>query len=419
MPGAARRGDDEVEGLDEEFLYHLGRGSDLLAKGEAEPARASLERARDLRPRDPKVLGLLGQAYYKLGRFDDSAEAYGKLVDENPVEAAARVNLGLACLKARRYPEAVKQLSIALDMNPDHKRAMNYLGLALLESGDPRRARDWFARAGSDQMAARCAEALASSSPAAAAAAGPVPEVRLEPLTTPPPGALPAARGPTAPAHALSAFAAERTVAAGAAEPFASDGRTLTVTVRGEILCRLDGLYAARGNVRLAPEMKRFRGRATDKGFGEGRRRVHRASGEGSLLFRAEGRCFTALDLAGEAGYFREEVVFAFEELVVFENGRVPGKGGADLHLVHLRGRGRFLLATAGEPVAVEVGAAAPLRVPLEALVGWVGALTPRVLDTPQLGADEPAAEPPATVVELAGEGRVLLDPRSGAGEPR
>src|SRR5512141_2455132 len=57
--------EDEVEGLDEEFLYHLSRGSDLLAKGEAEAAKASLERAAQLRPRDSKVLGLLGQAAYR------------------------------------------------------------------------------------------------------------------------------------------------------------------------------------------------------------------------------------------------------------------------------------------------------------------------------------------------------------------
>jgi hypothetical protein len=43
---------DEVEGIDEEFLFHLNRGSELLVRGEAEPARASLERALELRPKD-------------------------------------------------------------------------------------------------------------------------------------------------------------------------------------------------------------------------------------------------------------------------------------------------------------------------------------------------------------------------------
>src|SRR6266496_3797009 len=88
--------EDEVEGLDEEFLYHLNRGADLLAKGELEAARTALARARELRPKDPKVLGLLGQSLYKAGRYDEAVEVYGRLVDESPVEAAARINLGLA-----------------------------------------------------------------------------------------------------------------------------------------------------------------------------------------------------------------------------------------------------------------------------------------------------------------------------------
>jgi len=412
MARPARGGTDEVEGLDEEFLYHLGRGSDLLGKGEAEAARASLERAMELRPRDAQVLGLLGQAYYKLGRFEDAAEVYGRLVDENPIEAAARVNLGLACLKARRYPEAVKQLSIALDMNPDHKRALGYLGLAWLESGDPGKAREFFVRSGSDHLVARCDEALASAGPPPMA---PVPgaEYGPEPLRAPAPVPAAARPGPAG-VPGLAAYAAARLTAAGA-EPFTSDGHTLTVAVRGELLCRVDGLFAARGNVRMLPAMKRFRGRSTDKPFGEAGRRMQRVSGEGTLHFSAEGRRFTALDLGSEAGYFREDVVFAFEEAVVYENGRVPSQTGADLDLVHLRGRGRFLLVTIGEPVAVEVSGGAPLRVPQDALVGWLGALTPRVAGFSELSPAGEAQEGAGPVlVELTGDGRALVDPAAG-----
>src|SRR5512142_2891449 len=180
---------DDVEGLDEEFLYHLNRGADLLAQGELEPARAALTRARQLRPRDPKALGLLGQSLYKLGRFEDATEVYGKLVDESPVEAAARVNLGLANLKARRHAQAVRQLEIALDLNPDHRKAMGYLGLAWLEQGHVARAREWFERAGSDPMVARCDELLALER--GAAAAEPMPQV--EPPAEPAAPSIPAA----------------------------------------------------------------------------------------------------------------------------------------------------------------------------------------------------------------------------------
>ncbi len=422
MPPAAS--EDEVEGLDEEFLYHLSRGSDLLSKGEAEPARASLERALELRAKDPKVLGLLGQAYYRLGLFERAAEVYARLVDDNPVEPGARVNLGLANLKAKHYDEAVKQLSIAVDLQPGHKKAMGYLGLALLESGEVATARDWFARAGSEAGVARCDEMLAAGSSAGApvpasreASRAPLPEEITTPLEAGPaspeprPGRSGLAAEPTSRAYpGLAGYAAARLVVPGPEAPFSVEGRTLTIAVRGELMTRIDGLYAARGALEMLPAVKQFRGRATDTAFGEGARRMHRVRGEGVLLYLAEGRRFTALDLGSEASYFREEMVFALEDSVTFENGRVTAKGAPDLNLVHLRGRGRFLLVTQGEPAALEVAARQPLRVPLEALVGWLGGLTPRVVALSEAGVDagEPAG---AVVVELIGEGRALVDP--------
>ncbi len=374
-------GGDEVEGLDEEFLFHLNRGSELLVRGEAEPARASLERALELRQKDVKVLGLLGQAYYKLSRFDDAAKVWQRLVDDNPVEPSARVNLGLACLKAKRHPDAVKQLEIALDLNPEHKKAMGYLGLALLESGNLTRAREWFMKAGSDQMVARCDDLIAGR------------------------GAVAAHPASEASARAQAAREAEAAAAQAEAEPPSPEPlRTV----------RLDGVFATQGRVALSGEVKRFRGRATEKPFGEGATRMYRASGDGVLLYRTQGRRFSALDLGTEAAYLREEVLFGFEEGIAFENGRVQSSISAELNLVHLRGRGRFLLSTIGEPVAVDVAPQAPLKVPLAALVGWIGALTPRVcalLD----GSAQPS-EPVVVAVELAGEGRVLADPAAGFG---
>ncbi len=415
-------GGDEVEGLDEEFLFHLNRGSELLVRGEAEPARASLERALELRPKDVKVLGLLGQAYYKLSRFDEASKVWQRLVDDNPVEPSARVNLGLASLKAKRYVDAVKQLEIALDLNPEHKKAMGYLGLALLESGNLTRAREWFRKSGSDQMVARCDEliagrasgaGLASSGPAgdAAHASGepePSESPSPEPLRTPPPGDVAAYR-PAASGAVLGPWAAARLVQPAPGEVFSVAGEALSVAVHGEVRVRLDGLFATQGQVAVTGEMKRFRGRAIDKTFGDGAMRMHRVAGEGVLLYRTQGRRFSALDLGSDAAYLREEVLFGFEEGVAFENGRVPSSISAELNLVHLRGRGRFLLATVGEPVSVDVGPQGPLKVPLAALVGWIGALTPRVCALLDDGAD-----PVVVAVELSGEGRVLADPGAG-----
>jgi hypothetical protein len=457
-------GDDAVEGLDEEFLHHLARGADQLAAGDAEAARQSLRRAHEMRPRDGKVLGLLGQACYRAGLFDEAVQAYAALVDDAPTEVPPRVNLGLALIKARRHAEAIRHLAIVMDLNPDHKKAMGYLGLAHLESGDPSTARGWFERAGSLNMVARCDEGMARGGSVPAAAPGPtapppreaaVPEP-AEPLAVevpvpetpaappepevaidvsvptpvpgpvvetlePPPGPLTASfaietveaePSPPGPQGAVP-FATQRTLRP-ARDVFAVEGNVLHVAVRGEVLCRLEGLFAARGSLTLKPEVKRFRGKATDKPFGAGRDRLHRFAGEGALFYRTGGWVYTVVDLAGEAGYFREEAVFALEEPLAYENGRVPSRHSRDLDLVHLRGQGRFLLRSAVAPLALETTTSSPLRVPLSSLLGWTGSVTPQI---EVLGAMGLVEGPGLVVAQLTGEGRVLVDPDAGIGE--
>ncbi|WP_242336237.1 tetratricopeptide repeat protein [Anaeromyxobacter sp. SG66] len=447
-PLARRGGTHEVEGLDEEFLFHLSRGTELIGAGDADGARAALERARTLRPKDVKVLGLLGQAYYRLGRFEDAGDVWQVLVDESPVEPAARVNLGLARLKAKRHADAARQLQIALDLNPDHRKAMGYLGLALLEGGDPAAARAWFERTGAEHMIARCDALLAGPAGAEEEAAPPVavadegapgeplPAEQLEPLATPVPVADLAAEAPLsgsdafdaasaalaaederaappapiaqASPPALSAWAASRVLALEGAAPFAVQDGVLAVAVRGELRVRLEGLFAIRGQVALAGDVKRFRGRVTETPFGQGAARMYHASGDGVLLLRAGDRRLTALELGGEAAYFREDAVCGLDAGLAFENGRVPSSAG-ELNLVHIRGQGALLVASRGEPVAIDVVPGTPVRLPLTALVGWTGALTPR------LGPLADEAEGAPLAVELTGEGRALADPEAVA----
>ena len=449
--------DPSAVDLEAEFRRLLAQGGEAAARGELEQARDALEDALAYRSHDPQVLGLLGQVFYRLARYDDAAIAWQRLVDDNPVEPGARVNLGLAWLKARHYKEAIKQLKVALDLNPDHRKAAGYLGLAWLELGRPGPARQWFLQAGSEQMVARCDQLLAAPAEATAPpAAGPDVETsfsgslppepeappagewadeRLDevvadtspapapafaeavaeppPLSPSPASTPPASTSPASPRGSgqveagglltLAGFAAARAVQGPVGQVFVAEGATLTVNVHGELLCRLVGLAAWRGELAFSAEVKRFRGRATEKPFGEPPEQMHRVVGDGLVVLRAAGRLFTVLELGGEAGYFREAVVFGFQEQVAFENGRLPSPSGG-LDLVHLRGHGRLVLVTRGEPVAVEVTQASPVHVPLQSLVGWTGALAPRIAPLLVSGAD-------AEAVEISGVGRVLVDP--------
>ncbi|MFZ5469979.1 MAG: tetratricopeptide repeat protein [Myxococcota bacterium] len=179
----------------------------------------------------------------------------------------------------------------------------------------------------------------------------------------------------------------------------------LTLTIEGELYARLGGLVALGGRVKVEGAKKRFRGKATDRSFGEGLEQLQRLEGSGVAYVAAQGRHFTVVDLDDESAYFCELAVFAFEEPVMFENGRVTAEGLAELDLVHLRGKGKVLVRLEGALKSLAVAMDRPAVVPLEKLVGWHGPLTPRLV---ALGWDEGGAAA-RTGVELTGEGWALF----------
>ena len=132
----------------------------------------------------------------------------------------------------------------------------------------------------------------------------------------------------------------------------------------------------------------------------------HDALGRAVLVVTAEtGAMFQAVDLADESAYFREDRVYAFEEAVMFENGRVPSEETGDLDLVHLRGKGKVLLKLDGALRTQRVRMDEPVTVPLERLVGWFGNVSPRLT----VLAQEEAGGVLQAGAELSGEGFVLV----------
>ena len=440
---------DEEETADQEFDRAFTAGAEALQRGDAQTARQLLEEALRHKSDHQRARNLLGLSLFKLGELVKAERIYRSLLEENPADPSLRVNLGLVFLKAGSASDATRCFETALDLSPDHKKAQNYLGLALAQKGELARAREWFVKAGNTAMAEKMERDLAASplvevaQKAEGALSSPRPfKSALEPgeavprnaasedgarwMATAPeslrstrealaiemrPGREAAAAAvPVDEPSVLSSYTAERRLAVPAGESGFAIGTTeIVVQVRGDMLTRLDGLVASWGQLALKPELKRFRGKPTDKFFGEGGRRMLRASGAGRFVISREGRTFTALELGDEPAYFREETLFAFEESIVFENGRVPSRGGYDLHLVHLRGRGKLLLVTAGTPKSMELGKGEPLRIPMDQLVGWHGPLiqpriVPIVEQAPEMG----------VALELSGEGRALVDAPDG-----
>ncbi|MGC4116437.1 MAG: tetratricopeptide repeat protein [Myxococcales bacterium] len=408
-------------------------------------ATREFETAVDLAPDHKKAQNYLGLAYAQAGEYaraKDCFVAAGSLTMAEKMERAlkdpAKAPRGAATAQAAEAGQA-KVASEAITERP----ASSLLAAAK----EPDEARqDVEIEVEVDSGAASSAAAVAAATPettssawdSGSEAAGEVlssqpveveeeaveappdemPAPPLNALPEPPPAPRvrmvePAPPAPSAPAVSemltgvLPLSELTRSVAATATtrEPFEVQRDLLFIKVQGEILTRLEGLLAVSGALQYLPEMKRFRGKATDKAFGDGDRRMVRLAGSATVTLAARGRVFLPIDLADESAYFLEETVFAFEESVVFENGRVPSRIAPDLHLVHLRGKGRVLLALPTPVRSVAITPGVGCATPMAVLVGWHGSLTPKIVGLPE-ERDGVATTPS---VELTGEGYALV----------
>ena len=110
------------------FLAHFNKGKELYDTKRLDEAERELEEAYLLRPRDPKVLNLLGLVYFKQEKFEKAEEVYRKLVAESPEAHTLYYNLGLIYFKLNRLEDAESAFLKALELAKDKAKINFYLG---------------------------------------------------------------------------------------------------------------------------------------------------------------------------------------------------------------------------------------------------------------------------------------------------
>lgn len=188
-------------------------------------------------------------------------------------------------------------------------------------------------------------------------------------------------------------------------EPFeVTASQALVIRVKERVLTRLDGIHLTGGELEYEPAMRRSRGHSTDEKFDFGGTRVYSVSGRGYLIAVPGTKKFTAVSLDDDILYVREDLIFAFEATLRWENGNVPGLRGK-LPVVQFRGDGAVALRTAQALVRVKLPAQGVVYVDAIRLAGWIGRVIPRAVVPPAGG---PMGD---VCVECTGEGVVLIDP--------
>lgn len=401
--------------------YRLNLGLVYLKLGQADRAIAELERTRELDPSMDKAVSYLGLAYARSGNYLAAYEAFRRVgqrelademrphltaaqiaeVDARLAGTAAPAGTEPGRRRAARVSDAEVAAPPAADAVPGRDapragdRAATDAGTAAREfDEEPARATDGAVRAAQSRTGA-ITQALEAAAPARDA----------EQM------ARPASIGHEPPLP-LSRFATQQLIRPEDSEyPFEiSSGGVLVVRVRGRILSRTEGVIVSGGELAYEPATRKVRGAVTDEPFG-GERPMFIVTGDGHLVASPLGARFSAVALDDDALYVREDLVYAFEDRLRWENGYVPGSD-AKIAVVQFRGKGCVALRTAAPVLAVKLRPTRVLYVDVDALAGWVGRVVPRVV-APAAGGEESAL-----FVECSGEGIVLLDDALGRGGP-
>ena len=121
------------------FQSQLEAGMDLQTVGEFELAEQALRRAVALSTGKPADLGKaqfnLATVLVKLGQDSQAVPLLREVVDSDPGEVAARVELGDSYLRTGDYGLAVQVLQEAAGRDPKNKRAHLLLGKAFTRLG--------------------------------------------------------------------------------------------------------------------------------------------------------------------------------------------------------------------------------------------------------------------------------------------
>jgi uncharacterized protein (AIM24 family) len=150
--------DSTRDAAQEDFLFHLYRGSEMLQENRVLEAKEELEYALTMQPRDAKGQDLLAAVYFRLGLYPRAISIYEQLAKQFPRDTSLKVNLALVYLKTGQPEAARAELHDVVRINPNHRRAWGYLGIAHEKIGDFDQAQVAFERGGHTQMAKRMTE---------------------------------------------------------------------------------------------------------------------------------------------------------------------------------------------------------------------------------------------------------------------
>jgi hypothetical protein len=394
-PGEAHR----ASGEHSLFVRHFREGETLFQAGRLPEAARALEEAYLLRPRDHRVLNLLGLIYFKQEELERAEEIYRKLVADSPDSHTLFYNLGLVYLKLSRVEEAERALLRSLELAGSSPKVHFYLGSIYERMQRLPDAIFHYRQAGTPGFSRQAAQRGAAPAPPAAPAA-------------PRPDAEPPVRRPgdTAPLRIPDEEATRpiRPLDSATEDAQIDEGfrllqpDLLEVRSAHKVFVRQGTIHSYAGNLRFWVREQRPRGEPG----------IAIVTGTGRLLLRDGEREIRLVPVQDGRLFVQPQRLLACEDSLTPSWIEI-GDGAAAREFLRLDGRGVAAISVGSRPLTFEVTASFPASVALASVLHWSGALQARLVSDETLAAvlrPEGQAGGVTGMLRLEGSGEVSIE---------
>lgn len=116
----------------QELMHQLGEAYSYMGKSDYAAAEQCLTKILHHRPNHSMAMEMLGQLYYKTGRFRKAEATFRRKIEKNEFDASAHNNLGQALYRQGRNEEALIYLLKSRDLNPSNMTV--YINLSVVYS---------------------------------------------------------------------------------------------------------------------------------------------------------------------------------------------------------------------------------------------------------------------------------------------
>ncbi|MFW6146187.1 MAG: tetratricopeptide repeat protein [Planctomycetota bacterium] len=127
-----------------DYDSHLNLGVCRFRLGEYNQAAEACQRAIELDETMPEAYTNLGVVYHQLGRNYDAIAMYNKSLERDGLQPLVLMNLGDSYIRVGKYSSAIRSYRQALELAPASPTALERLGFCHYFTGDYAKAREYY-----------------------------------------------------------------------------------------------------------------------------------------------------------------------------------------------------------------------------------------------------------------------------------